>query len=114
MPNRQYTIDIINNALQSDNKKVIVLKGNWGIGKTYLWKQIAEQNDKHSIFDICHKIQWLFSSKVRAKKEYKTGYVSLFGKKNFNEITQEAILSLYFKNKPRNIFEWLLIKTKSF
>ena len=114
MPNRQYTIDIINNALQSDNKKVIVLKGNWGIGKTYLWKQIAEQNDKHSIFDICHKIQWLFSSKVRAKKEYKTGYVSLFGKKNFNEITQEAILSLYFKNKPSNIFEWILIKTKSF
>lgn len=114
MPNRQDTIDIINNALQSDNKKVIVLKGDWGIGKTYLWKEIAEKNDKHSFFDICHKIHWLLSSEVRAKKEYKTGYVSLFGKKDFNEITQEAILSLYFKHKPRNIFEWLLIKTKSF
>lgn len=114
MPNKQDTIDIINNALQSDNKKVIVLKGDWGIGKTYLWKEIAEKNDKHSFFDICHKIHWLLSSEVRAKKEYKTGYVSLFGKKDFNEITQEAILSLYFKHKPRNIFEWLLIKTKSF
>ncbi len=114
MPNRQDTIDIINNALQSDNKKVIVLKGDWGIGKTYLWKEIAEKNDKHSFFDICHKIHWLLSSEVRAKKEYKTGYVSLFGKKDFNEITQEAILSLYFKHKPRNIFELLLIKTKSF
>ena len=114
MPNRQDTIDIINNALQSDNKKVIVLKGDWGIGKTYLWKEIAEKNDKHSFFDICHKIHWLLSSAIRAKKEYKTGYVSLFGKKDFNEITQEAILSLYFKHKPRNIFEWLLIKTKSF
>lgn len=54
MPNRQENIDIINNALQYDNKKVIVLKGDWGIGKTYLWKQmkqIAEQNDKHSIFN---------------------------------------------------------------
>lgn len=114
MPNKQDTIDIINNALQSDNKKVIVLKGDWGIGKTYLWKEIAEKNDKHSFFDISNKIHWLLSSEVRAKKEYKTGYVSLFGKKDFNEITQEAILSLYFKHKPRNIFEWLLIKTKSF
>lgn len=114
MPNKQDTINIINNALQSDNKKVIVLKGDWGVGKTYLWKEIAEKNDKHSFFDICHKIHWLLSSEVRAKKEYKTGYVSLFGKKDFNEITQEAILSLYFKHKPRNIFEWLLIKTKSF
>ena len=39
MPNRKDTINIINNALQSDNKKVIVLKGDWGIGKTYLWKE---------------------------------------------------------------------------
>lgn len=114
MPNKKDTMKIINDAFQSDSKRVIALKGGWGIGKTYLWKEIAEKNDKHSVFDICHKILWLFSSKVRAKKEYKIGYVSLFGKKSFDEITQEAILSLYFKNKPRNIFEWLLLKTKSF
>ena len=84
MPNKQDTINIINNALQSDNKKVIVLKGDWGIGKTYLWKEIAEKNDKHSFFDICHKIHWLLSSAVRAKKEYKTGYVSLFDKKDLS------------------------------
>lgn len=114
MPDKQETIKIINDALQSDNKNVIVLKGKWGIGKTYLWNKIAEMNDKHSVFDLCHKLHWLCSSKVRAKKEYKSGYVSLFGKRNFEEIVQEAILSIYFKNKPRNILERILIKTKSF
>ena len=62
MPNKKDTIKIINDAFQSDSKRVIALKGGWGIGKTYLWKEIAEKNDKHSVFDFCHKLMWLCSS----------------------------------------------------
>lgn len=79
MPNRQESIDIINNALQSDNKKVIVLKGNWGIGKTYLWKE---------------EIQTKLKSKGK-----KCSYVSLFGKSSLQEINKAALMTVYLANK---------------
>ncbi len=81
MPNKNETIEIINNALQANNKKVIVLKGNWGVGKTYLWKN-----------DIVEKV-----SKLK-----KCGYVSLFGKNSINEINKSALSTIYMVNKSNN------------
>lgn len=78
MPNKQDTINIINNALQSDNKKVIVLKGDWGIGKTYLWKEEIQPN-----LPILQKC----------------GYVSLFGKSSIQEINRAALTTVYLANK---------------
>lgn len=81
MPNRQDTIDIINNALQSDNKKVIVLKGDWGVGKTYLWKEEIQPN-----LPILQKC----------------GYVSLFGKSSIQDINKAALTTVYLANKIEN------------
>lgn len=78
MPNRKDTINIINNALQSDNKKVIVLKGDWGIGKTYLWKEEIQSN-----LPILQKC----------------GYVSIFGKSSIQEINRAALTTVYLANK---------------
>lgn len=78
MPNRKDTINIINNALQSDNKKVIVLKGDWGTGKTYLWKEEIQSN-----LPILQKC----------------GYVSLFGKSSIQEINRAALTTVYLANK---------------
>lgn len=81
MPNKQDTINIINYALQSDNKKVIVLKGDWGIGKTYLWKEEIQPN-----LPILQKC----------------GYVSLFGKSSIQEINKAALTTVYLANKIEN------------
>lgn len=81
MPNTKDTIKIINYALQSDNKKVIVLKGDWGIGKTYLWKEEIQLN-------IIHQ---------------KCGYVSLFGKSSIQEINKAALSAVYLVNKTSKI-----------
>lgn len=81
MPNKQDTINIINNALQSNNKKVIVLKGDWGIGKTYLWKEEIQPN-----LPILQKC----------------GYVSLFGKSSIQEINKAALTTVYLANKIEN------------
>lgn len=82
MPNKQDTINIINNALQSDNKKVIALKGDWGTGKTYLWKEEIQSN--LSILQKC-------------------GYVSLFGKSSIQEINKAALSAVYLANKASKI-----------
>lgn len=82
MPNKQDTINIINNALQSDNKKVIALKGDWGTGKTYLWKEEIQSN-----LPILQKC----------------GYVSLFGKSSIQEINKAALSAVYLANKASKI-----------
>lgn len=78
MPNKKDTIKIINYALQSDNKKVIVLKGDWGIGKTYLWKEEIQLS--LPVYQKC-------------------GYVSLFGKSSIQEINKAALSAVYLVNK---------------
>lgn len=82
MPNKKDTIKIINYALQSDNKKVIVLKGEWGIGKTYLWKEQIQLS--LPVYQKC-------------------GYVSLFGKSSIQEINKAALSAVYLVNKTSKI-----------
>lgn len=82
MPNKKDTIKIINYALQSDNKKVIVLKGEWGIGKTYLWKEEIQLS--LPVYQKC-------------------GYVSLFSKSSIQEINKAALSAVYLVNKTSKI-----------
>lgn len=75
---------VLEQALHSDNYNVIVLKGAWGIGKTYLWHSIVNKNKS-----------------VNNLKKY--GYISLFGKDNLKEINEAALSSIYFSNKVKNL-----------
>lgn len=84
MPNKKDTIKIINDFLSNNNttKRVLVLKGNWGTGKTWLWKQeIVPQQP------LIKKI----------------GYVSLFGKSTIQDINKAALSAVYLANKASKI-----------
>lgn len=84
MPNKKDTIKIINNFLSDDNisKRVLVVKGSWGTGKTWLWKQeIVPQQP------LIKKI----------------GYVSLFGKSTIQDINKAALSAVYLANKASKI-----------
>lgn len=85
MPNKKDTIKIINDFLSDDNttKRVLVLKGSWGTGKTWLWK--------NEIID-----QPQYSNK-------KIGYVSLFGKSTIQDINKAALSAVYLANKASKI-----------
>lgn len=85
MPNKKDTIKIINNFLSDDNttKRVLVLKGSWGTGKTWLWK--------NEIID-----QPQYSNK-------KIGYVSLFGKSSIQDINKAALSAVYLAYKASKI-----------
>lgn len=85
MPNKKDTIKIINDFLSDDNttKRVLVLKGSWGTGKTWLWK--------NEIID-----QPQYSNK-------KIGYVSLFGKSSIQDINKAALSAVYLANKASKI-----------
>lgn len=85
MPNKKDTISIINNFLSDDNttKRVLVLKGSWGTGKTWLWK--------NEIID-----QPQYSNK-------KIGYVSLFGKSSIQDINKAALSAVYLAYKASKI-----------
>jgi hypothetical protein len=54
--------------LKHPEKKVLVLKGKWGVGKTYAWKKFVETNKEF--------------------KESAIAYVSLFGVKDLKEVQQ--------------------------
>ena len=69
-------VDSIKNILlQSDNGLCIAIRGTWGIGKTYLWKQIQEDIEK--------------STKQRVV------YISLFGKEHYSQVLEEIVLQLF-------------------
>lgn len=55
-----------------DNPVCVLLKGEWGVGKTHLWKEIEKE--------------------LKEKNNEKTliAYVSLFGKENITQIEQEV------------------------
>lgn len=57
--------------LTEDTYKVAILKGEWGVGKTFFWKKFLEKNQK-------------------ALKKFRAySYVSIFGIKDFNSINKQ-------------------------
>lgn len=69
-------VDSIKNILlQSDNGLCIAIRGTWGIGKTYLWKQIQEDIEKSTKQQVV--------------------YISLFGKEHYSQVLEEIVLQLF-------------------
>ncbi|EAI4647895.1 hypothetical protein PQO68_001339 [Campylobacter lari] len=69
-------IDNIANFLDSNSKKCLAINGSWGIGKTYLWKQVENK-----------------LSEINADK--KIVYIDLFGKESYKQILEEIVVSLH-------------------
>ncbi|MBD5165740.1 P-loop NTPase fold protein [Helicobacter sp.] len=68
--------DSIKDALLKSNKGLcIAIRGKWGIGKTYLWKQIQQDIEN--------------STKQRIV------YISLFGKEHYSQVLEEIVLQLF-------------------
>lgn len=73
----QYYIDLLSVLLKQDIGCVVLLKGEWGIGKTFFWD--------------------LFSSEKLRDTPH--AYVSLFGKKNIDQIKNDALIQIFSRNK---------------
>ncbi|MCV3383148.1 KAP family NTPase [Campylobacter sp. IFREMER_LSEM_CL292] len=69
-------IDNIANFLDNNSKKCLAINGSWGIGKTYLWKQVENK-----------------LSEINADK--KIVYIDLFGKESYKQILEEIVVSLH-------------------
>jgi hypothetical protein len=81
--------EIVNYYLTSDTNYALMITGEWGVGKTYYYKNIL----RHQIKDT--------PTFEDNSKKYKPILVSLFGLKSVEEIQTEIFLSLYpiLKNK---------------
>ncbi|EGK8129948.1 AAA family ATPase, partial [Campylobacter lari] len=66
-------IDNIANFLDNNSKKCLAINGSWGIGKTYLWKQVEK----------------------KLSKDKKVVYIDLFGKESYKQILEEIVVSLH-------------------
>jgi len=76
----------LNNFIESEKPESIILKGRWGVGKTYFWKSFIISN--------CKKLK---------KKNY--SYVSLFGLNNIDDLKFaifENIISKDVLNKKKH------------
>ncbi|EDO8877508.1 AAA family ATPase [Campylobacter coli] len=91
-------IDNIANLLNNNSKKCLAINGAWGIGKTYLWKQVENK-----------------LSEINADK--KLVYIDLFGKESYKQILEEIVFKIHGNyNKIINTFSQIttkIVKLKS-
>lgn len=84
----------IKSLLSNKNNPVcVLLKGEWGVGKTHLWKEIEKE--------------------LRSENNTKTliAYVSLFGKENITQIEQEIKSQISVMQELKDKFENMGVKT---
>ncbi len=81
--------EIVNYYLTSETNYALMITGEWGVGKTYYFKNILRHQIKET------------STFANNSKKYKPLLVSLFGLKSVEEIQTEIFLSIYpiLKNK---------------
>ncbi|WP_417904122.1 P-loop NTPase fold protein [Campylobacter sp. LH-2024] len=120
--------------LEDKNKYSLFIKGKWGVGKTYLWKEIEyEISNTKKDFEL-NKIKLNFFSHlkylyefiilivkflikyfsycefIKQDKSLRVVYISLFGKEHYREILEEITLNSYKYNKLvyflRNLTFW--------
>ncbi|WP_257933170.1 KAP family NTPase [Campylobacter lari] len=85
-------IDNIANFLDNNSKKCLAINGSWGIGKTYLWKQVENK-----------------LSEINADK--KIVYIDLFGKESYKQILEEIVFKIHGNyNKIANTFSQIIAK----
>ncbi|EDP6880273.1 AAA family ATPase [Campylobacter lari] len=85
-------IDTIANFLNKKSKKCLAINGSWGIGKTYLWKQVENK-----------------LSEINADK--KIIYIDLFGKESYKQILEEIVFKIHGNyNKIANTFSQIIAK----
>lgn len=89
-------IDNIANFLNKKSKKCLAINGSWGIGKTYLWKQVEKKLSE-------------------VDKDKKVVYIDLFGKESYKQILEEIVFKLYgtynsFTKKASNVASNLIKK----
>ncbi|MDG6882671.1 KAP family P-loop domain [Phocoenobacter uteri] len=86
----QHIIDYLDYYLDSQSvyksNYAVLLRGDWGCGKTYFIDKFIEEKKKNSKWNFC------FLSK---QNKYKFIKVSLFGLKNTNSITEKIFQILY-------------------
>lgn len=80
--------EILLDKIRNYDSQVIVVKGKWGVGKTYLWDEICSELHKRD----CNN------------KYKETGYVSLFGKTSLEDINKAALQAFYLSNQAKSKF----------
>lgn len=74
--------------LTNPENKILVLKGKWGIGKTYFWKSFFEDNNPDNTAKLSDDKKQIISNVL---PNY--SYVSLFGISNLNELKNKIFIS---------------------
>ena len=75
--------DVIKQYLEMETNYSIMISGNWGVGKTYYYK--------NQIFELIKTTDIINDG----SKKYKPLIISLFGIKNIEELQSQIFLSLY-------------------
>ncbi len=70
----------LNNVIKLDDPQLVVLKGNWGCGKTHFWNEFVE-------------------NELDKETREKYAYVSLFGHKNFESLQRDILIQVFSRNK---------------
>ena len=75
----------IERFLKDEEDYSLLIKGNWGVGKTYLWKEIQNASNLNTQ-SFGEKIKKCFC------RDKNIIYISLFGKESYKEVLEEIVI----------------------
>ncbi len=78
----------LKNGLKSEQSKIIILRGTWGVGKTHLWREVIKD---------------YFKGENNSNRKY--SYVSLFGLNTFDEFKFQISLKTQKDNGSSQLSE---------
>lgn len=82
MPNEDDRISTIAKFLIDNESVCLVIQGAWGVGKTYLWKEVEKE------------IENINKENKKENKEKQVVYIDLFGKESYKQILEEIVLKV--------------------
>lgn len=106
MHDKEY-ISKIKNFLESGGDFAdysLLIDGKWGVGKTYLWKEIQNEQEKLNL-STNSKIFHYLIQRLKPFHNKKFVYISLFGKEHYKQLLEEVLYKAYMRNKIILLFK---------
>lgn len=126
--------NIIFNFLKDERYYSLLISGKWGVGKTYLWKEIENEIQNNSntqsfwksfrkdfyftahckliatyLFKLLSFLCKYMCNNFPKQLETNVIYISLFGKESYREVLEEVVLKAYDRNKLLYLFRNLTL-----
>jgi len=99
-------LDLMVEFVNDDNRNVMMLKGKWGVGKTFLWKELLENKKKELKYNCVSYVSLFGVADVQGiidQTFYKAKYISHAGIRNLSRDAYRLAIKSGYANKAKEL-----------